>query len=262
MPRSLLSALAGRLVLVAAAFAPLAAQAPEGFAGDLKFHLAYTPSPKDHLRSAAQTVGIHLGWGTPWGRVGAELGWYYQTGDGFVEPLGVAPADKAPVTASRSGDARRNDLNGLMVRLTLQRPTGVEDLRWHAGLQLGGTRWNQQYFGDISGGYVATTTPNTWAWRDTYSGNLRQSHLGISPMVGLSWKVIPKGSLELNALLVNYQSATYVHAPGTAPVYKGALDFQGKPTSPISDHNAFPLDSVRRATRWQPQLELAYVFHF
>jgi hypothetical protein len=250
------------LLLLATSMAPLAAQEPPGFAGDLKFHLGYTPSPKDNLRCASETVGVNLSWGTAYGRLGLELGWAYWTGDGFIQPVGTAPATMAPVTASHSGDSRRNDLSGLMARLTLQRPTGIADLQWQVGLQLGGSKWNQQYFGDVSGGYKDTVSPNTWAWRDTYSGNLPQSGIGISPLAGVAWRLSEKGSLECNLVIRNYRSREYVHLPGTASTYAPGTDYQGYATSPISGHNAFPLDPTRTHSRWQPQLEIAYVFHF
>lgn len=243
-----------------AAQASKAAPAPESpFSADLKLHFGWTPVERDHLHHDYQVVGVDFGYQTRLGRAGLELGWAYKTGDGFVQPLGADPSNLPAISTNWSGDARRNDLNGLMARLSLSRPW-TRDLAWHAGLQIGGTLWNQQYFGDISGGRTSSTK---WAWRDLYNGNQKGHFVGISPYAGIRVEIGHHGALEFNALLLNYQAKEYVHHPGTAGSgYKPGTTSTGKATSPMSDQNDFPLDSFTTRTRYVPHIEIAYVYHF
>lgn len=275
-------AIAALLGLPAAAQAPAKANAQDSpFSADLKLHFGYMPAERDHLHHDYQIVGVDFGYRTEIGRVGLELGWAYKTGDGFVQAVGVDPAkppvvydsdgtlitytDPVPVSRNWSGDSRRNDLNGLMARLSLTRPL-TEDVDWQAGVQIGGTLWNQQYFGDISGGRPTTGSNSsmnrTWIWRDLYNGNLKGHFVGLSPFVGVKFEIGHNGALEVNALLLNYQSREYVHLPGLAPEYTKGQDRTGTSTSPVSAQNDFPLDSTTRRTHYAAHLEIAYIYHF
>ena len=272
MPLSIVTTMARRLMLTSMAVFPLAAQIAsaqeDALVYGLKFHLGYCPSPKDQLRPSDQLIGINLGKGTSFGRVELELGWFYKTGDPYVEPVGQA-TNPVPVSRDFSGDARRADLNGLYGRLTLHRPFLQDRLgdgfTWHAGLQLMGAKWDQQYFGDVSGGTVAdSSTGNmTWQWRETYMGHARGSSLSVTPLVGLGWFSGHRGGVELNLSLLNYRSRNYVHVPGMASNYRTDLTNEdGDVVSPTADLNDCPLDSTVSKTRWVPRLELVYVYRF
>jgi hypothetical protein len=274
--------------LPAAAQASSTAESKESrFSADLKLHFGWSPAERDNLHHDYQVVGVDFGYRTDLGRVGLELGWFYKTGDGFVQGLGADPtvppvvyvydgqgnlvlspqASAVPISRFYSGDSRRNDLNGIMARLSLTRPL-TENLDWQVGFQVGGTLWNQQYFGDISGGRPTPTGDNasavtrTWVWRDLYNGNLKGHFVGISPYAGIKFEIGHNGALEFNALLLNYQSRAYVHIPGMASRYSAALDYSGKQVCPVSGQNDFPLDSVQSRTHYAPQIEMAYIYHF
>lgn len=255
------------LALMVALGTPLSAQTPavpeSRFSADLKLHFGWTPQNKDQLRHDYQAIGVDFGYRTDFGRLGLELGWNYKAGDGFVNSVGPDPASpRVPVDRDWSGDSRRNDLNGLMTRLSLTRPL-TESIDWQAGIQVGGTLWNQQYFGDIRGGYQPKSKPGpTWAWRDLYNGNLKGHYVGISPFAGVKFDIGHNGGLEVNLMLLNYQAREYVHLPGTASAYVPGKDSSGRTTSPTSAQNDCPLDTSTSAKRYVPHIEITYVYHF
>jgi len=257
------------MALAASLGGPLAAQgvtAPaaeeSGFSADLKLHYAYTPQNRDHLHYDYQIIGVDFGLQTGLGRVGAEVGWLYKTGDGFVAPLPANPTNgKAPISRGFSGDARRNDLNGLLLRLSLSRPF-LGGWTWQAGLQIGGTQWNQQYFGDTTGNYVASN-PARWDWRDLYNGNLKGSYKGLSPYAGVKTEIGHNGALEFNLVVLNYQTKNYVHYAGTAGGgYKTFKNSSNVNVYNVSEQNDFPLDTFVTRKRYVPHFEIAYVYHF
>jgi hypothetical protein len=249
------------------ALLPLSAE-ESTYSASLKLHLGANAKAQDHLRPAYQNLGIDLGMKTKLGRVGAEFGWFYNTGDAFLAPIGQAPAGQVAVSTNNSGDWRRNQLSGLNVRLTLQRPLGASAFTWHGGLQVGKLRWTQQYYGDVSGGFKVAGPPapsystDTWVWRETYSGTLTRSTVSLSPFAGLGWDFSQRGGFELNLMLLNYGTQSYVHVPGAASAYTPRLDWRGVATSPTAKHNDCPLDSTRSTRRLVPHLELTYVYHF
>jgi hypothetical protein len=247
-----------------ALFGPLGAEdvAP-GFSKDFKLRMGYGLQTKDHLRASSVGLGFNVAYGTPDGKFGVELGYYYKTGDQYIEPvLGEAPTPLSPVDPARSGDSRRNQLDGFAMRLSFQRAID-EEWDWQAGIMLGGTRFKHEYVGDIQGQNWNGSNPNSW--RDTYSGTPEQGGLKASPYAGISVKAGPASSLELNVMLVSYTAINYVHHPGTAVgtgnPYPFPADMSSNPGG-LGAHNAFPGDSLEKKNRLVPHLELAYVLRF
>lgn len=251
------------LAILAAAGTLGAQEAPAGFSKDLKIRMGYGLQSKDHLRASSVGLGFNVAYGTAGGKFGLELGYYYKTGDQYIAPIqGDAPAPLSPVNLDRSGDSRRNQLDGFAIRLSFQRAID-EDWDWHGGLMLGGTRFRHEYVGDVQGQDWSGSNPHSW--RDTYSGTPEQGGMKASPYAGVSVKAGPFSSLELNLMLVNYTAISYVHRPGTAVgtgnPYPLPTDMTTNPGG-LGAHNAFPGDSLEKKNRLVPHLELAYVLRF
>jgi hypothetical protein len=256
-------------ILVFAILAPLAAQeTPDasGFSKALKIRMAYGLKTEDHLRPASIGLGFNVAYGSAAGSFGVEMGYYYKTGDQYIEPIqGSAPAPLSAVNPDKSGDSRRNQLDGFALRFSFQRAIN-EDWGWHAGVMLGGTRFTHEYVGDVEG--ANWTSANANSWRDTYSGTPVEGGMKPSPYAGVSMKVTSISSLELNLMLLNYKAINYVHRPGTAAPVNGTTNPYPIPSDTtsnpggLSGHNAFPGDELEKKSRLVPHLELAYVFRF
>jgi hypothetical protein len=250
-PSYLSIAVAG--AIAAAACLPLHAQ-ESGVAGDLKIRSAWSSGGKDNLSGNSLGFGLNFAWDTTFGQAGVEVGYYYKTGnDYFLGPRGSVPAGLQAADPANSGDARRNQLDGLSLRFSLQRKL-VEDWDWQAGLMVGGTRFRHEYHGQIQSlNWVSDGTGGTDTWADTFSGVKVEGGLKVSPYVGLSWKMTSRSSLEFNLMALNYTAVEYVHNAGSSPSYDA---------NRISAHNNFPGDSFTKTTRYVPHLEFGYVFHF
>jgi hypothetical protein len=252
------------VLAILATSSPLGAGEPQsGFSKDLKIRTAYGLQTTDHLRASSIGVGFNVAYGSAAGKYGLELGYYYKTGDDYIEPvLGDAPAPLSPVNLSRSGDSRRNQLDGFSLRLSFQRAID-EDWDWHTGLMVGGTRFRHEYVGDVEGQNWNGGNPQSW--RDTYSGTPDSGGMKVSPYAGVSVKISEFSSLEFNLMLLSYSSISYVHHPGTAVgtgnPYPVPTDLGGNPGG-LGAHNAFPGDSLDKRNHLVPHLELAYVLRF
>lgn len=261
-----LSSAGPRAALLAfAVLCPLAGQ-DRGFSKDLKIRMAYGLKAEDHLRASSIGLGFNVAYGSSAGRIGLEMGYYYKTGDQYIEPIqGSAPAPLSALNLAKSGDARRNQLDGFALRLSFQRSIN-DQWDWHAGVMLGGTRFTHEYVGDMQGADWNGDNPNSW--RDTYSGTPVEGGMKISPYGGASMKVSEYSSLELNLMLLNYTAVNYIHHPGTASPAPGTTnpypfpsDMSNNPGG-LGTHNAFPGDGLEKKNRLTPHLELAYVFRF
>ncbi len=250
----------GRGLLVAAAVFGTAQAQETGFTKELKVRTAWSPQSMDHLRQSSLGLGLNFGYGMSFGTLGLEVGYYYKTGDIYIEPVaGAAPYTLDPVDLAKSGDSRRNQLDGFSVRLSFARPFNP-DWGWQAGVMLGGTRFKHEYFGDVSG--VNWTGDNYASWRDTYSGTPSEGGIKVSPYVGVSWKISPHSNLELNVMALSYTALNYLHQPGTG-TYAWDVDPDSDPAAGrIAPHNAFPGDTLTKTTRFVPHFEFGYVFHF
>lgn len=251
MPNPFFRQLGLGLLLAAA----LPAAEPETFTRDLKIRWGMALGSQDNLRPAAFSFGLNLGFRLGEGTLGAELGYHYKTGDGFVVPVqGEAPAGLEKVNHAKAGDSRRNQVDGLAVRVSWSQPL-CQDWTWQVGAMLGGTRFRHEYVGDVQG--EAWEDGNAHSWRDTYSGTPVKGGLTVSPYAGTTWRLSRQSSLEFNVLALNYKALNYVHVPGSG-VYKDSHHGTGL----IADHNAFPADRLETKTRFVPHVEIGYVLHF
>jgi len=248
------------LCLVAAALVPLQAQ-ESGITRDFKLRTGYGFGAKDNLQPSSLSLGFNFAYALPAGKIGLEIGYFYKSGDQYIEPVhGDAPAQLSPVNLDSSGDSRRNTLEGLALRLSFQQKID-EDWSWQAGLMLGGTRFKHEYVGDIQGQDWTVTNVNSW--RDTYSGTSTSGGVKVSPYAGAVYRVGDHSSIELNLLLLNYTALNYVHRPGTASSYAQDTDPYSDPNvGLISPHNGFPMDTMEKHNRLIPHLEFGYIFHF
>lgn len=243
----------GLVACLCGALTPLRSQ-DTGFSKEFKFRLGYTPSPKDHLRGPYTGFGLNLGYGVGVGRLGLELGYIYKTGDNYItQPDGSAlTASQSPMNLDKSVEDKRNQLAGFTVRTSFSRKL-VEDWRWQAGLQFGGS-FKHQYVGD--------TQSNPWdassgsaGWRDFYLGVPTKGGLNPTPFAGVTWRVDKDSSVELNLVLLNYKAIEYHHYAGT-----GTSSTTGA-SGPYST-GEFRMDSLQTKSRLVPHAEIAYVFHF
>jgi len=227
-----------------------------GLTKAFKVRLGYTPNPKDHLRSAYTGFGLDLRYGLPAGRIGLELGYFYQTGDNHfgLPDDGRLPAGALPMNPAKSMEDKRNQLAGFSVRATFSRPLGGA-WDWQVGLQLG-SRFTHQYVGDAQSTAWGTAS-GTAAWRDFYIGAPAEGGLNPSPFGGVTWKVDSDSSVEFNVTLVSYQALEYRHVAGTGNPY-----VTGDPGRRSTAATAFPLDTLAKTRRMVPCAEVAYVFHF
>jgi len=220
----------------------------------IKLRTGYTTQSKDNLSNNFLGFGFEYRYALSRGTIGAELGYFYKDGDPYLSPIGSAPAGMNPVDATRSGDSRRNQVEGFSMRLTYQDALS-EDWSWQGGLMLGGTKFRHQYVGDVrSTGWGPSGSAQT-TWRDTYQGTPEEGGFKVSPFAGVSWNMDKSNSLEFNLLLLNYTAIEYVHQPGTGDYHMSAL-------GNLTTNNQFPQDSRTTHSRFVPHLEFAYAFHF
>ncbi len=228
---------------------------------DFKLRTGYGLVTKDKLRPSSLSLGFNFAYRIPAGKVGLEVGYFYKAGDQYIEPVhGLAPAPLSPVNLDRSGDSRRNTIEGLALRLSFERKFD-EDWSWQAGLMVGGTQFKHEYVGDMQGQDWTAANPDSW--RDTYSGTPVSGGVKVSPYAGVIYRVGDHSSIELNILLLNYSALDYLHRPGTATSYALDTDPYSDPTvGRISPHNAFPGDTLTKSNRVIPHVEFGYTFHF
>jgi len=235
-----------------------------GFSKDFKIRLGYAPSSKDNLRGSYQGFGLNLAYGVGPGKIGAEFGYFYKTGDPYITTADGSMANGTitytdGTTATAQGasttqnlEDKRNELSGFCVRLSWQQKIN-ETWDWQAGLQLG-TQFKHQYVANVKSNGTATEGA---AWQDTYQGVPREGGLNASPFVGVSWNVDKDSSFEFNLMFLGYKATEYHHYSGTGTYYKsGSQAGMNDPTV------SFPYDKLEKNSRMVAHLEIAYVFHF
>ena len=232
-----------------------------GFYKDLKIRLGYSLQAKDHLRQSSLGFGLNLGYAAPFGKLALELGYFYKTGDQYLQSVSTEAAPPlSAVDLEASGDSRRNQVDGFALRLSYARSLG-EDWQGQAGLMVGGTRFKHEYVGDVRS--QDWTITNADSWRDTYAGTPQSGGLKISPYVGVSTAVTKHSSLEFNLMILSYEAMEYVHHSGTGTYAlsgeQSAIDLG---VGRISEHNGFQRDTFTTSTRYLPHLEIGYVIHF
>lgn len=230
----------GRALLIALALTGTFAGAQErGFDGAFKVRggLGLAKS-EDNLTSKTLGLGFELGYGTSFGRFGAEVGYQYKPGNQYLPDLTAMPTYKgAVVDPAQSVDSRKNQVGGLTLRLSFERPF-AQDWAWRVGAQMGGAKYRQEYIGDVTDGST---------YEDTYNGIATHTTVAVSPYLGVRYTLDAEQALELNLVSLAYTSADYVHVAGSV---KGS--YSGNTT----------LDYVATRKRALPTLEFAYVLRF
>lgn len=224
-----------------------------GFSKDLKIRLGYATSTKDDLRHYYQGFGLNLGYGVGPGKIGLELGYFYNTGDPYITTPDATriSAGLQAVNTARMIEDKRNELAGFTVRASWQQKIN-ETWDWQAGLQIG-TKFKHQYVADVQSDTTSTGT----AWRDLYNGTPQEGGFNVSPYAGVNWKIDKDSSFEINVMLLRYKAIEYRHYAGT-----GSYDSAGT-TPGVSDPTVpWPYDKLEKNDRLVPHLEIAYVFHF
>lgn len=231
-----------RLTVLVAACTALSAEAPGqelGFGAALKMRAgAATSTPKDGLSRKMLGLGFEFTHDWTWGRLGLEVGYQYKPGSQRLSnPAAMPVAPGMTVDPSQSVDSRKGKADGIMGRLSFERPIVGTDFAWRVGVQFGGPKFRQEYLGDVSGGN----------YEDTYNGITEKTGKALSPLAGVAYRIDREQALELNVLWLNYTSANYVHVAGTNPGGVG-----GNTT----------WDYVETQKQTLPHIELCYVLRF
>ncbi len=194
-------------------------------------------SRKDTLSPQLLGFGLEATVGTSLGRFGAELGFFYKPGtQNLLDPKTIPVEGGRTLSSSASADSRKNQVEGLTLRLAYERPQAWGALR--AGLQVGSLKFRQEYVATVGDGST---------FEDTYNGVVDKGALSVSPFVGLSFPVLEHHALEVNLLALNYKAAHYVHVAGTVADKNGG-------------HTA--KDHVQTPSRFVPHLEVGFTFRF
>ncbi|HJV21157.1 MAG TPA: hypothetical protein VJ570_00615 [Holophagaceae bacterium] len=227
------------LVICLAAGSPALAQ-EVGFGSAFKVRAGVgLGTAKDGLNRRTLGLGFEVSYGLPVGRMGLELGYQYKPGTQYLTDLSTMPvAPGMTVDATQSVDSRKNQLDGVMARLGFERRLGEGPFSLRLGAQVGGTKFRQEYIGDVTNG----TT-----YEDTYNGIVSHNKLAVSPFVGVAYELDKEQTLEVNVVGLNYTAAHYVHVAGTVPGGNGG-------------NTAW--DYVRTEKRTQPHIEFCYVLRF
>ena len=225
---------------VAALTTTMATAQDAGFNAALKLRAGYGLSGQaDNLSRNTFGLGFDFGYTTNQGRFGAEICYQYKPGNQYLLDLSTMP--KAPgvtMDPAQSVDSRKNQVGGLALRLSFERPILASAWSWRAGIQVGGSKYRQEYIGDVTNGS---------SYEDTYNGTLTKTTLPISPFVGIGLAIDPEQALEFNLVSLGYTSVDYVHVAGTVPGSFGGNTAQ---------------DTVATHRRSVPQLEFTYVLRF
>ena len=137
----------------------------------------------DNLDKRMFGAGLNFGFHLPYGTLNAELGFQYKSGKQYLnDASGIEVAAGQVVDFSISKDSRKNTMDGITFRLSYAIPMPVDGLGLQAGVQVGGAKFRQEYFGDIG------NDPKWSVYEDTYTGVLTKNELGssLSPFVGVS----------------------------------------------------------------------------
>lgn len=208
------------------------------FAG-FKFRGGYQVTKmEDHLGPSYMGVGLECGYGFDWGRLTAEVGFIYKAGQQYKDDLtkmqNLIPGD--PIDLEYSVDSRKNELDGITLRLAYAKSFG--DFSLMGGLQIGQLKFYQEHVADISSG----------SFRETYNGVIDKGNMSISPFVGIHYPFANNYFAEFNVVGLNYKAIDYIHVAGTVPGGSGA--------------NLTSRDFIKESSSMLPHLELALGFRF
>ena len=197
----------------------------------------------DGLDKKMLGAGLNFGFKLPYGTLNAEIGFQYKPGKQYLnDATGIDVAAGQTIDMAISKDSRKNTMDGFTFRLSYAIPMPMDKLSFQAGIQLGGAKFRQEYFGDVG-------NTNWTVYEDTYTGVITKNELGasLSPFVGLSYRLDEASSIEVNVLVQRFKSINYRHVAGTVPG-----SFEGN----------IAQDYTVLANRTAPHLEIGYTFRF
>lgn len=230
-----------RWCLVALAAGACTLQAQESaFGAGLKLRGLISSPTSQGMKNDAFSNGMTFGGGfglegtyaVGSGKLAAELGYMFQSGNEFLSTGSVTAASGATIDAT-SIESRKNKLEGVYLRLGYQGPIS-SGLSWYAGLQFGGQTFKQQVLGTVTG------TNGGGAYTDSYVYVSQKTSFTPSPYGGVSIDFDESGSLQVGVMLLQFTSLNYQHVAGAST----------------------NMDTVPTTNRIQPTLEVAYAFHF
>jgi hypothetical protein len=243
---------AGAALALLGAFAG-AEEQQNGFYAGLKLRGAFqAASREDSLMPVYLGFGAECGYQLGFGRLSAEVGFMYKAGRQYLDDLtkmevlngnslNLVPGPNWSESWKPyvSVDSRKNQLDGITLRLSYEKP--FDGFAVRGGLQLGILKFRQEYIGYLTGA--------NWAFRESYNGVTDKGNLSVSPFVGISFPILTNHFVELNVVGVNYKSINYVHIAGQQEDWD-------IPTGP------YPLDRISESSRFMPHIELTFGFRF
>ncbi len=208
------------------------------WSGSLKVRSGFqVASRKDHLSPQMLGFGVEASGPLASGRIGVELGFFYKPGtQHLIDPQFMAVVSGKTVAPKASADSRKNQVEGLNLRLSYELPRSWGAYR--AGLQVGSLKFRQEYVATVGDGST---------YEDTYNGVVDKGSLSVSPYIGVSFPVLEHHALEVNLLALNYKAAHYIHVAGTVSDKNGG-------------HTA--MDSIQTTSRFVPHVEVGFAFRF
>jgi hypothetical protein len=227
----------GRLVAITALGSVVGQAQATGFDSQLKLRTGYgLTAADDNLARRTLGFGFEVGYTAPWGRLGVELGYQYKPGTQYLSDYSTIPTLPGKIVDPGSSvDSRKNTLNGITARLSFEKMIPGSSFYGRAGLQFGGSKYRQEYLGDLGDVNWAT-------YEDTYSGSVTKSTLAVSPFAGVGYAINEASSVELNLVAVSYTSINFEHIAGSG-------------TASLTNYTVTKKHSV-------PHIEIGYSFRF
>ena len=195
-------------------------------------------------------VAAEIGYNFSFGRMSAELGILYKPGRGHILDIRkMEYADENNPNPDASVDSRKNQVNGMTLRVAYEKPLNNFYLR--GGLQFGALKFRQEYVADVGDGTLSSSgVPEGYSYRDTYNGVHEVGGLSISPFLGISVPIMTSHFFEANFVMLNYTAAHYNHVAGTEP---GRNTYQNEHTK---------RDTIKENSRLIPHIEVAFGIRF
>jgi hypothetical protein len=216
----------------------------------LQFGLAlrsgYTLNPQDNLNGYLLGLGFTVE--HPLSEtltLKGELGYFYKPGRQYRAEFLPAAAGKPQADPAKSADLRKNQLEGLFLRLGAAWGF-TEGWSLQGGLQLGNTRFSQQVIGQ--------TLDTHQTYSDTYNSTPVKSAPSVSPYVGVEYALDANNVVELDVLALGYKAIDFRHTPGS-PLLAGSTSTPGSTLIYQGDH-------LDERTRFAPTVEISYRFRF
>jgi len=223
-----------------------AQEQPDGFFAGLKIRSgAQAASREDGLMPVYFGFGLECGYQFSFGRLSAEAGFAYKAGRHYLvdltqmENVSEQTGHYDPIDMDWAVDSRKNQLDGITLRFSYERP--LKSFLIRGGIQLSNFKFRQEYLADVS-------SLEGW-FGDQYNGVTDKGSLSFSPYVGVSFPFLTNHFVEFNIVGLNYKAINYVHVAGSV------LDWG-------SQNSQTKLDRIEESSRFMPHLELTVGFRF